>query len=429
VKAIAARGDHPTPLADPATVVALSKDLSRRSLGPATAKYRELGTVANVLALNRLAAMPTRNFSSGRFEGATEVSGEAFHAAAPSVRKHCAACTIGCEHVFPATDGRPVRLEYESLFALGPLCGIGDRDAILDAAQACDDLGIDVISAGGTAAFAMDAAERGLLDDVPPEDRPRFGDARSLGRLLRDIALRRGPLGDLLAEGSREAARRIGRGAERLALHVKGLELPGYDPRALQTLGLGYAVGARGADHNRSSAYEADLSTATDRTRASDEKGPLAARSEERAALLDSLVLCKFLRGVFPDLPAESATMLSAVTGWDVTKEELEETARRIVTAKKLFNVREGWTREEDTLPPRILDEALRAPDGTEVRLTREGLDAMVLSYYRARGWTDDGQVPSAQIRALGLADLETPAESAAPARSRGRARTGRATR
>jgi aldehyde:ferredoxin oxidoreductase len=407
VKAISAHGERRTPLADPERVIALAKDLSARSFGPATAKYRELGTVANVLALNRLSALPTRNFTSGRFEGAEAVSGEAFHAAAPSMRKHCAACTIGCEHVFPTGDGRGVRLEYEGLFALGPLVGVSDRDAILDAARLCDDLGIDVISAGGTVAFAMEAASRGLLEGLVPAGRSlAFGDAAAVRRLLREIAGREAPLGDLLAEGSRRAAARLGRGAERLALHVKGLEIPGYDPRAMQTLGVGYAVGTRGADHNKSGAYEADLSPATDRTRADEGKGPLAARAEEKAALLDSLILCKFLRGVFTDLDAEGAEMLSAVAGWDVTADELRTVARRVVTAKKLFNVREGWTRAEDTLPARFLEEPLVAPDGGEMRLTRDGLDSMVRSYYRARGWTEEGQVPPSEIAVLGLADL-----------------------
>ncbi len=412
VKAVAARGSRPTPLAHADRVLELAKDLSRRSLGPATAKYRELGTVANVLLLNRLAALPTRNFRTGSFEGAAAVAGEAFHADGGSLRSACAACTIGCEHGFSAPDGSTVRLEYEGLFALGPLCGVDDRATILEAARLCDALGIDVISAGGTVAFAMECAERGLLAGVvPPEAWPRFGDGRSLLRALDDLGRRRGPLGGLLAEGSRRAAERLGGGASALALTVKGLELPGYDPRALQTLALGYAVGARGADHNRSGAYEADLSSATDRLEADEGKGALAARSEDRAALLDSLVLCKFLRGVFGDLEAESAALLAAVTGWDVTADELRRTAARVVTAKKAFNQREGWTRAEDTLPARFLEEPLAGPDGSVARLTREGLERMVAAYYRARGWNPDGTLPPAALEALGLAGV-APASS-----------------
>src|SRR5437588_1180190 len=154
--------------------------------------------------------------------------------------------------------------------------------------------------------------------------------------LLERVARRDG-LGDLLAEGTRRAAAAIGGEAPDFAPHVKGLELPGYEPRALQTMALGFAVGSRGADHNRSGAYEVDFSARVDRLQGSPEAAVLAVDTEDRAALIDSLILCKFLRGVFADLYVESADLLSRVTGWDVTAEELRTTARRIVTAKKLY--------------------------------------------------------------------------------------------
>ena len=395
LKGIAVRGTQPCAVADTRAVLALAKDLSARSLGAGTAKYRELGTIANVLVMNRLGALPTRNFREGSFEGAEAVSGEAFHAAPGHVRKHCAACTIGCEHVFQSRSGKAVRLEYEGVFALGPLCGIDDREIILEGSARCDALGLDVISAGGTIAFAMECGEHGLLEGAPA-----FGDGPGLLRLLDDIGHRRG-LGDLLAEGSRIAAERIGGNAARFACHVKGLELPGYEPRALKAMALGLAVGTRGADHNRSGAYEEDFRAGSNRFLADDTKGPAAAASENRAALLDSLVLCKFLRGIFDDLEAEAAGMLAAVTGWRVTADELRRTAERIVTLKKLFNEREGWTRAEDTLPERFLCEPLGETSGA--RLSRPDLDRMIASYYRARGWAEDGRVPRERVEALGL--------------------------
>lgn len=410
LKGIAVRGTRKTPLSDPERVLDLSRDLSARSLGEGTAKYRELGTIANVLAFNRLGALPTRNFQTNRFEGAAAVSGEAFHAdAAGSIRKHCAACTIGCEHVFRTRGGQGVRLEYEGLFALGPLCGIDDRQTILEAVARCDELGLDVISAGGTAAFAMECRERGLLDSVPA-----FGDGPGLLALLEDVAHRRGP-GALLAEGSRRAAERIGGEAPSFACHVKGLELPGYEPRALQAMALGLAVGARGADHNRSGAYEDDLRPGANRLEADPSKGAAAAASEDRAALLDSLVLCKFLRGVFGDLYAECAELLRAVTGWDLDAEELRITAQRIVTLRKLFNVREGWTRSEDTLPDRFLQETLDEGPVAGASLSAEGLNRMIAAYYEARGWTRDGSVPPAVVSRLGLEDPD-PSPREAPA-------------
>src|SRR5204863_5617567 len=160
LKAVAVAGTRRVEVAHPDAVIAAARDLSQRSFGPATAKYRELGTVANLLTFNRFAALPTRNFQQGTFEGAEALSGEQLNAARRVARHSCAACTIGCEHIYAAPAG-PVRLEYESLFALGPLCGIGDRDVVLEAARLCDRLGLDTISAGARLASLMECAERG----------------------------------------------------------------------------------------------------------------------------------------------------------------------------------------------------------------------------------------------------------------------------
>jgi aldehyde:ferredoxin oxidoreductase len=378
LKALAVAGSQRVDVADPASVVAAAKDLSKRSFGPATAKYRELGTVANLLTFNRLAALPTRNFQQGTFEHADMLSGEKLNAARRVARRSCAACTIGCEHIYAAPGGE-VRLEYESLFALGPLCGIGDQATVLQAARLCDELGLDTISAGASVAFAMECVEKGYLD----EEGLRFGNAEALLAMLPRIARREG-IGNLLADGTRRAAEVIGHDAADFAPHVKGLEIPGYEPRALQTMALGFAVGSRGADHNRSGAYEIDFSTKADRLHGSEEAARLAVDTEDRAALIDSLILCKFLRGVFTDLFAESAQLLKYVTGWDVTADELQGVAQRIVTAKKRFNIREGWTPAEDTLPRRFLS------DGT---LPPERLAMMVRAYNLARGWSAEGWV------------------------------------
>ncbi|MBM3972253.1 MAG: aldehyde ferredoxin oxidoreductase family protein [Planctomycetes bacterium] len=401
LKAILVAGTQRVPVADPTRVIAAARDLSQRSFGPATAKYRELGTVSNLLTFNRLHALPTRNFQQGQFEQAENLSGESLNAARRVARESCASCTIGCEHIYSSSAGN-VRLEYESLFALGPLCGIGDRDIVLRAARLCDRLGLDTISVGATVAFAMECSERGLLT----ADGLRFGDGEALLSLLPRIAHREDPLSDLLAEGTRRAAARLGGDAADFAPHVKGLELPGYEPRTLQTMALGFAVGSRGADHNRSGAYELDFSATTDRFHGSPEAAALAVDTEDRAALIDSMILCKFLRGVFTDFFAESADLLKSVTGWNISADELQTTARRIVTAKKLYNVREGWTNSEDTLPRRFLSEELSTGVATEATLTRERLQTMIDAYYMARGWNTDGQVSQSLIDELQLADL-----------------------
>ena len=384
IKAIAVRGSQYSKYAHPRDVTALSRDLSKRSMGPATAKYRELGTATNMLTFNRFGTLPTRNFQRGTFAEAVNLSPEGLAQTRERTRASCVACTIGCEHIYGVgragspSSGASTRVEYESLFALGSLCGVGDADAVLAATRRCDELGLDTISAGGSIAFAMECVERGLLD----EPWLRFGSGEALLTAIDLIGGREG-VGALLAEGSRRMAHAIGHDSIAFAPQVKGLEIPGYEPRALQTMALGFAVGARGADHNRSGAYEVDFSNTVDRRHATLESVAHAIATEDRAALMDSMILCKFLRGVFSDFYAECATMLHAVTGWDVTADELHDTSRRIVAAKSQFNRLAGWTPAEDTLPERFLRTPL--PDDPDAVLTRERLDALVREYHRQR--------------------------------------------
>jgi aldehyde:ferredoxin oxidoreductase len=379
IKAIALRGTKLTPWAHPSELTALSKSLSKRSFGPATAKYRELGTATNLLTFNRFGALPTRNFQSGAFDEAANLSPEELSTTRSKTRESCMTCTIGCEHLYSLGSGR-VRVEYESLFALGSLCGVGEADAVLRASQRCDQLGLDTISTGGTIAFAMECVERGWLD----EPWLTFGSGDALLRAIDLIGSRQG-LGNLLAEGSRRAAHAIGHNSIAIAPQVKGLEIPGYEPRALQTMALGFAVGARGADHNRSGAYEVDFSDKVDRRNVTLDAVRHAIDTEDKAALMDSLILCKFLRGVLEDFHAEAAEMTRFVTGWDVTAGELRETARRIVSAKRQFNLLAGWTPAEDTLPERFLNTPL--PNDLAASLSRDRLDALVAEYHRQRGW------------------------------------------
>src|SRR5579863_3427756 len=379
IKAIAVRGTKRAEWAHPQELTALSRSLSKRSLGPATAKYRELGTATNLVTFNRFGALPTRNFQSGTFDEAVNLSPEELSATRSKTRESCVTCTIGCEHIY-SLGSLGVRVEYESLFALGSLCGVSDADAVLRASQRCDELGLDTISTGGTIAFAMECVERGWLD----EPWLKFGNGDAMMRAIELIGSRDG-LGDLLAEGSRRAAHKIGHNSITIAPQVKGLEIPGYEPRALQTMALGFAVGARGADHNRSGAYEVDFSDKVDRRHVTLDAVRHAIDTEDRAALMDSLIICKFLRGVFTDFYSETAEMLRSVTGWDVSAGELRDTAKRIVSAKRQFNLLAGWTQAEDTLPVRFLNTPL--PNDPEASLSRERLDGLVAEYHRQRGW------------------------------------------
>jgi aldehyde:ferredoxin oxidoreductase len=417
LKAIAVRAAGKVATADPDAVLAAARDLRARSFGPATAKYRELGTLANLLAFNAISSLPTRNFQAATFDGAQHLTAEAaadgpggaadgpdgaadgladesVAAMRQVARSSCASCTIGCEHIYRVGRGKKVRVEYENVFALGPMCGVSDPAAVLAASARCDELGIDTISAGGTIAWAMECAQRGLID----APWLRFGDSDALLRALDEIGGRATALGDLLADGSRRAAETVRGGSEAFAPHVKGLELPGYEPRTLHAMALGLAVNARGADHNRSGAYEADLSGDVDRLDGGDEHVRAAIDTEDRAAVMDSLILCKFLRGVFTDPFQEWAELLSRVTGWDVTGAELHQAARRIVMAKRVYNIREGWQPADDWLPDRLLTEPLTLPSGRVAQLTPGRLRAMIDAYYEARGLDSLGRPdPSAE--------------------------------
>jgi len=404
LKAIAVRAAAKVGAAHPDKVLAAARDLRERSFGPATAKYRELGTLANLLAFNAISTLPTRNFQAATFEGADRLGAAP---AAPAdlegmrrvARSSCASCTIGCEHIDRVGGGKKARVEYENVFALGPMCGVSDPEAVLAASARCDELGIDTISAGGTIAWAMECAQRGLID----APWLRFGDAGALLRALDEIGGRRTPLGALLADGSRQASRTVGGDSAAFAPHVKGLEMPGYEPRTLHSMALGLAVNARGADHNRSGAYEADLSGDLDRLDGGDAHVAAAIETEDRAAVMDSLILCKFLRGVFTSPFDEWAALLASVTGWDVTGSELRAVARRIVLAKRVYNIREGWRTEDDWLPDRLLNEPLTLPSGRVAALTADRLRAMIDAYYTMRGLDPRGRPDPAALADLYL--------------------------
>jgi aldehyde:ferredoxin oxidoreductase len=419
LKAIAVRAAAKVATADPIAVLAAARELRARSFGPATEKYRELGTLANLLAFNAISALPTRNFQAATFDGASKLAGEPATAAAATdggtasagapaniegmrrvARSSCASCTIGCEHIYQVGRGKKARVEYENVFALGPMCGVSDPESVLAASARCDEFGIDTISAGGTIAWAMECAQRGLID----APWLRFGDPAALLRALDEIGTCGTPLGSLLAEGSRSASRTVGGDSGSFAPHVKGLEMPGYEPRTLHAMALGLAVNARGADHNRSGAYEADLSGDLERLDGGDAHAAAAIETEDRAAVMDSMILCKFLRGVFTDPFAEWAALLSGVTGWDVTGAELHETGRRIVMAKRVYNIREGWQPEDDWLPDRLLREPLTLPSGRVAALTPERLRAMIGAYYKSRGLDPEGRPEPGTADGLSLA-------------------------
>jgi aldehyde:ferredoxin oxidoreductase len=186
-------------------------------------------------------------------------------------------------------------------------------------------------------------------------------------------------------------------------MQVKGLEMPGYEPRSLKTMALGLAVSPRGACHNRSGAYEADFSGAVDRFSADPSRGALVAASEDFAAVLDSLIVCKFLRKCFTNFYDEAGALLGSVTGWDCSGTELRRVGERIHNLKKLFNIREGWKSTDDWLPERLLSESLPTGIARGIGLSADELREMIGAYYQARGWDTDGLIPHHKMRELGL--------------------------
>ena len=409
LKAIAVRGTQSVAVQDYDALNTIGRDLTRRSLGPATEKYRTLGTMANVSVFNRLGALPTHNFQQSTFEAADSVSAERFHQTHFVKNAHCANCTIGCEKILITDDdGKRAkgRMEYESAFALGPLVGVSDANAVIRASVMCDELGMDTISAGATIAWAMECFEKGILTTADTDGVSlRFGSGDALLECVRLIGEREG-IGKLLAEGSLRASQIVGQGSDAWAMQVKGLEMPGYEPRSLKTMALGLAVSTRGACHNRSSAYEADFSAKVDRLAVDDKRGRIAAEGEDFSAVLDSLIWCKFLRKAFDDLYEESAEIYTHITGWDMSADDLRLAGERINNLKKQFNIREGWRRADDTLPLRVFQEALPTGVAAGVGLDKQDLDMMIQGYYRARGWRKDGTIPMGKLQELRLDDV-----------------------
>ncbi len=386
VKGLVFHGAAEKSFADPGGLEAFARRTARdKADHPATLAYRTQGTPMMVQLLNTVGGFPTRYWHAGRYEKADRISAEAMQARCRVRPRACAKCFIACGKLTEVTSGRHAGLriegpEYETIYAFGGLCTIDSIEEIAHLNDLCDRLGLDTITAGNLVALAMEAAERGLLPRGP-----RYGDARAAAELLEAIASRKG-LGEVLAGGIRHAAGELGVGD--LAIHVKGMEPAGYDPRALKGMGLAYAVSDRGACHLRATFYKAELSgqIAPD---AVEGKAALFIDYEDRATLFDSLILCRFFRDFY--LWPELGELIRLTTGTDLDQEGLQRLAGRISDRVRRFNVREGLTPEDDWLPARFFDEPL--PE-TGAVLRREELETMRADYYRLRGWTDDGRPP-----------------------------------
>lgn len=359
--------------------------------------FPEFGTAVLVNIMNTMGTLPTRNFQQSQFEEAEAISGEAIAETILVKNTACWACPIACSRYTKTGKGEGEGPEYESVWALGAACGISDLPAITEANYLCNDLGLDTISAGSTLACAMELTEKGLLDSAL-----RFGQADLLAPTLHDIALRRG-MGDRLAEGSSRLAKSCN--APELSMTVKGLEMPAYDPRGMQGQGLLYATSNRGACHMRGNMVGAEvlgLPKLIDRFQFSGKSGHVILH-QNMAAVIDSLVLCKFVNVAVAD--EYLARALTATTGIEYSTGDIHRCGERIWNLERLYNRREGFRRADDTLPKRLLEEPVQGgpTDGWVVHL-----EPMLDEYYRARGWDTQGAPTAATLKRLALDGLAT---------------------
>jgi aldehyde:ferredoxin oxidoreductase len=410
LKAVAVRGTKDVNVADFEGFKEFIKMIHERMKGPATRKYRTLGTPENVLVLNALAALPTRNFSQATFEGAEKVSGEYLNEHYVKKIIGCATCAMRCDHVAVVPEGpyqgSTSRMEFECLWALGPSCGVDRLDAIIEAMRLCNHYGIDGISAGVTIGFAMDLYENGILTKQNTDELDlTFGNHEALIEMVKKIGSRDGWLGNILAEGTMKAAEKIGKGADAYACHIKGLELPGYDLRGLKTAALGFAVSFRGACHLRSGAYSPDVKGSVNRFAIEKGRGKIILENEDIYNVIDSLILCKFSRGTYYDGMADMTKYYNLATGFKMTPEELTKAGERINNLARLYNIREGLgTREYDNLPPKIMKVPI--PDKGVAQgavVNQEEFDLGLDDYYDVRGWTKNGVPTVKKLKELGL--------------------------
>jgi len=417
LKAVAVRGTRDIVPAKPEEFMDLVREYHERMKGPATQKYRTLGTVENILINNSQFCMPTRNYTNAHFDDAESVSGEAVNERYVAKIIACSSCPMRCEHEAVVREGTykgtMARIEYESLWAMGPYTGVSKLDAVIKAAEICNYYGMDAQSAGVIVGFVMDCHEQGILthDDLGGID-AHFGNAEALLQILEKMGKREG-IGDILADGVKAAAEKIGKGSDKLAQQIKGLEVTGYDLRCLKTAALASAVSFRGADQNRSNAYAVDLKGKVDRLKAEKGRGKLVKDLEDTYALLDSMMICKNARGTLYKETQDMAKILNLVTGCEMAPEELAEAGERINTLARLINIREGKSRKDDTLPWKVMNAPI--PDDGPVKgavVTQDELDLLLDDYYESRGWTLEGIPTSAKLSKLGMDDLSCIIES-----------------
>jgi aldehyde:ferredoxin oxidoreductase len=379
LKGIAFHGKKRREIADPTSLKRLSQAFKERVKdNQIVYMYRRYGTPMLVSIMNTIGAFPTQYWSKGTLEGWEGISAE-------SLMERCQVSSIACPHCFMACGKisevkqgrhRGLRImgpEYETIYAFGGLCMVNSIEEIIYLNDLCDRLGMDTITAGNLAAFAIEASKRKKI-----KDNLQYGDADGIAETLTKIAYRR-EVGRILSEGVRHAAKVWG--MEEKAIHVKGLEPAGFDPRVLKGMGLAYATSDRGACHLRATFYKSELSGQIDPDQIKG-KAKLFVDYEDKMTLFDALILCRFYRDLvtWKDLQE----IIKSACNLSLKKRELKTMASGIINLARAFNQQEGLTIKEDKLPRRFFREVLQ---GTEKTIQPEDLKFMLKEYYQLRGW------------------------------------------
>ena len=408
LKAIAIRGTGSIDVASKDKLKTSIKEMKRAmrespALYPFFSKY---GTSRGINNHSAKGIFPAKNWTATGVFAPLEKIGSEARLTRKVGQTHCAGCPVRCGQLSlaqtrPYTGILSEGPEYETIYAFGGQTGVDDLDSIIAADRLADELGLDTLSAGVTIGFAMELFERGLLTMDDTEGLAlNFGNHEAMVKLLQLMALREG-FGEILSDGVRVAAERIGKGSDKYALHVKGLELPAYDFRGAKAHGLNYATSFVGADHNRGHAIQEIFGTPipfpADRFTIQD-KGRLTMWNQDvRAATCDSPTMCAFILDMALAFTAleNTAALMEALTGVPYAPEEIMKVGERINNVARAFNVREGFSRSDDTLPERILAEPLTQGASKGHLIGREDLEVMLDVYYMARDWDVHTGIPS----------------------------------
>lgn len=391
LKAIVVRGTGPVEVGDPEAVASHILEANEKSK-EATKTFTDYGTSNAGIFMDKAGGLPTRNFQLGRFKNVENISGMALSKSIWKGRRSCYSCPIGCSHY--SVDGgiRTEGPEYETIFSLGSNIMNDNVDALVEINELCNDIGIDTISYGVTISWLMEASERGLVDEELA-----WGDMDKVISLLRDIG-KGESLSENLANGVKFCSERMG--GKDFAIHVKGMELPGYDPRITQGMALAYSLSNRGACHLRAPLYVKEIFQRRMPSDTLDGKVDPLILVEDTMTVMDCLIMCRFASRSLIDESFEGASgLLEMVTGEAIDPKEIEHSSKRTWTQQRLFNIEQGLEPGEDSLPDRFFDSDL---DGTS--LDRGAFDSKVAEYYAKRGCDDNGIPTEAMLRSLGIA-------------------------